>query len=110
MFARRKVARPEVAPNAMLRASIQNSNLTEKECAAALKDVHLVEAALESDFRVASLDEVVRAIFRKAAPRVGPLRPVLWANPTREEDHITEWLDGGAKDEEVRHLGFDDPA
>jgi predicted nucleic acid-binding protein len=108
MFARRKVAQPEVGPNEMLRTSIQNSGLTEKECAAALKDAHLVEAALESDFRVVSLDETARAVFRKAAPRVGPLRPVLWANPTKEEDNIIEWLEGGTEDEEVRQLGFDD--
>jgi hypothetical protein len=73
-----------------------------------LKDTHLIEASLESDFRVVSLDEGARAIFRKVAPSVGPLRPVLWANPTKEEDHIIEWLEGGAKDEEVRQLGFDD--
>jgi hypothetical protein len=110
MFARRKVAHPQVALNEMLRTSIQNSGLTEKECAAALKDAHLVEAAVESDVRVVSLDETARAVFRKAAPRVGPLRPGLWANPTKEEDCTIEWLEGGAKDEEVRQLGFDDSA
>jgi predicted nucleic acid-binding protein len=108
MFAKNKVARPEVAPNEILRTNIQNSGLSKKACAAALKDAHLVEAALESDLRVVSLDETARAVFRKVAPRVGPLRPVLWANPTKEEDHIIEWLEGGAKDEEVRQLGFDD--
>jgi hypothetical protein len=63
---------------------------------------------MENDFRVVSLDEAARAIFRKAAPRVVLLRPVLWANPAKEEDRIIEWLEGGAKDEEVRQLGFDD--
>ncbi len=108
MFARKKVARPVVAPNNVLRTGIQNSGLTEKECAAALKDAHLIEAAVDSDFRVVSLDETVRAIFRKAAPRLGPLRQVLWANPAKEKDHIIDWLEGGAKDEEIRQLGFDD--
>jgi hypothetical protein len=108
MFARKKVVRAEVAPNEILRTSIQNSGLTENECAAALKDTHLIEASMENDFRVVSLDEAARAIFRKAAPRVVLLRPVLWANPAKEEDRIIEWLEGGAKDEEVRQLGFDD--
>ena len=108
MFARKKVARPDVAPNDALRNGIQNSGLTEKECAAALNDAHLIEAALMSDLRVFSLDETVRAIFRKAAPRVAPLRPVHWANPAKEDEHVIEWLEGGARDEEVRQLGFND--
>jgi len=108
MYARKKVARPEVAPNVVLRTGIENSGLTEKERAAALKDAHLIEAALESDLRVVSLDETVRAIFRKAAPRVAPLRPVHWANPTKDDEHTIEWLEGGAKDEEVRQLGFEE--
>jgi hypothetical protein len=109
MFARKKVSRPDVAPNDALRNGIQNSGLTEKECAAALKDAHLIEAALMSDLRVVSLDETVRAIFRKAAPRVATLRPVHWANPTKDHEHVSEWLEEGAKDEEARQLGFEDP-
>ena len=110
MYARKKVARPEVAPDDALRASIRNSGLTEKECAAALKDAHLIEAALISDLRVVSLDETVRAIYRKAAPRVAPLRPVHWANPTKDEEHTIEWLEDGAEVEEVRQLGFEGAA
>jgi hypothetical protein len=110
MFARKKVAQREVVPNETLRTSIQNSGLTEKECAAAFKDTHLIEAALESDFRVASLDEAARAIFRKAAGRAGLLKPVHWMNPTKGEDRTVEWLESGAKDEEARQLGFDDSA
>ena len=63
-----------------------------------------------SDLRVLSLDETVRAIFRKAAPNVALLRPVHWANPTKHDDHVIEWLEGGAKDERARQLGFDDSA
>jgi hypothetical protein len=63
-----------------------------------------------SDLRVFSLDETVRAIFRKAAARVAPLKPVHWANPTKGEEHVTEWLEDGAKDEKARQLGFDDSA
>ena len=108
MYARKKVARPEVAPNDILRARIQNSGITEKECAKALKDAHLIEAALETDLTVVSLDEEARAVFRKAAPRVRALKSVLWVNPTKDEEHTLEWLEGGAEDEEVRQLGFDD--
>jgi hypothetical protein len=108
MVARKKVARPDVASNDAFRDGVENSGLTERECAAALKDAHLIEAALISDLRVVSLDETVRAIFRKAAPRVPLLRPVLWANPTKDEEHIIEWLEAGAEDEEVRQLGFEE--
>lgn len=108
MFARKKVARPEIGPNNALRTSIQSSCLTAKECAAALKDAHLIEAALDTDYRVVSLDETVRAIFRKAAPSVGQLRPVLWANPTKDNEHTIEWLEAGAEDDKARQLGFEE--
>ena len=107
MIARKKVARPDVTPSDALRNGIQSSGLTEKECTAALKDAHLVEAALMNDLRVVSLDETVRAIFRKAAPRVPSLRPVHWANPTKDDEHVIEWLEEGAKDEKARQLGSD---
>ena len=110
MFARKKVTRPDVAPNDALRNGIQSSGLTEKECAAALKDAPLIEAALMSDLRVVSLGETARAIFRKAAPRVAPLRPVHWTNPTKDDEHVIEWLEAGAKDEQARQLGFEDSA
>jgi hypothetical protein len=108
VFARKKVARHEVAQNDVFRAGIQNLDFSEKERAAVLKDAHLIEAALETDLTIASLDETARGLLRRAAQNVKPLQPVLWVNPTKDEEHTMEWLEGGAEDEETRQLGFDD--
>jgi predicted nucleic acid-binding protein len=108
MVARKKVAWLEVAQNDAFRTGIQNFRFSEKERSAVLKDAHLIEAALETDLTVASLDETARGLLRKAAQNVKPLQQVLWVNPTKEEEHTTEWLEGGAEVEQERQLGFDD--
>jgi predicted nucleic acid-binding protein len=109
MVARKKVAWCKVAHNDVLRTTIQNFGLPEKDCVAALKDAHLIEAALETDLTVVSLDETARALLRRIARSVRSLKHVLWVNPTRDEEHTIEWLEGGAKDEEARQLGYDNP-
>jgi predicted nucleic acid-binding protein len=108
MVARKKVAWHKIAQNDVFRTEIQNLDFSEKECAAVLKDAHLVEAALKTDLTVVSLDETARGLLRKAAQNVKPLKQVLWVNPTKDEEHTMEWLEGGAKGEEARQLGFDD--
>jgi len=110
MFARKKVARSQVVENEAIRTSIHTFDLSDKECAAVLKDAHLIEAALETDLRVVSLDEEARGLLRKMAQSVNPLKQILWVNPTRDEEHTIEWLEGGAEDEEARQLGYDDTA
>ena len=108
MFARKKVARHKVAQNDAFRTRIQNLDFSEKERAAVLKDAHLIEAALETDLVVVSLDETARGLLRKVAQSTKPLKQVLWVNPTHDEEHSIEWLEGGAKGEEARQLGFED--
>jgi predicted nucleic acid-binding protein len=110
MVARKKVAWCEVAQNEVFRTKIRKLDFSETEHAAALKDAHLIEAALETDLRVISLDEIARGLLRRAAQDVKQLKRVHWVNPTKDEEHTMEWLEGGAEDEEVRRLGFDDSA
>ncbi|MGO8786191.1 MAG: hypothetical protein ACLQVL_02245 [Terriglobia bacterium] len=107
MVARKKVAWRKVARNSAVRTRIQDLDFSEKECAAILKDAHLIEAALETDLAVASLDETARGLLRRAAQDVKALKRVLWVNPTKDEEHTIEWLEGGAEAEEPRRLGFE---
>ena len=107
MVARKKVAWRKVSQNDEFRTSIQNIGLSEKDRAAVLKDAHLIEAALETDLRVVSLDETARGLLRRAAQNVKPLKQVLWVNPTKDQEHTIEWLEGGAKDDQARQLGFE---
>jgi hypothetical protein len=107
MVARKKAAWPKVAQNDAIRTGIENFDFSHNERAAVLKDAHLIEAALETDLTVASLDETARGLLRRVAQNVKPLQQVLWVNPTKEEEHTTEWLEGGAEIEEKKQLGFD---
>lgn len=108
MYARKKVARPQVDRNDVLRTGIANSNLSHNECEEVLKDVHLVEAALAADLLLASLDDTARASFRKIAHEVGSLQQVVWVNPAKDDERAVQWLGEGARDEESRRLGSDE--
>jgi len=109
MNARKKVVRPDTLANDVLRTGISTSSLTEEGREAALKDTHLVEAALATGLAVVSNDETARALFRKIAHEIGLLKPIVWVNPVREEERAIEWLKGGAKDDKKRRLAFEEP-
>ncbi len=69
-----------------------------------LKDAHLIEAALATDSRIASLDETVRGHFSRLAASFAPLRRIMWVNPVTEGEKAVEWLEAGAKAERARRL------
>ncbi len=104
MVAKKKLDRINAPPNRILRNKIERAGLTENKQAAMIKDVHLIEAAGESDKTIISLDETVRACFREIAASVGELRNIVWANPTERKDAVLEWLEDGAKPERKRTL------
>ena len=60
------------------------------------KDCHLVEAALATDRRIASLDEQVRGHLTALAAAVEDLRSIIWVNPAVAEEGAVEWLGKGA--------------
>jgi hypothetical protein len=65
------------------------------------KDVHLLEAAISTDNRIASEDDTARGFFRG----IRHARAVLWINPALEEEGAVEWLGRGARIESRRQLG-----
>ena len=60
------------------------------------KDVHLIEAALATDERIASLDDNARDHFSRLAVAVEKLQTVHWTNPAVEGEACLEWLEAGA--------------
>jgi hypothetical protein len=106
MFAKKKIDRIEVGADEKLRARLEASAATDRQAAAMLKDVHLIEAAVAAEQRVVALDEVVRNLFREAAPSVAPLRGIVWVNPDKEEERPLEWLAAGAPGDRFRQLGY----
>jgi hypothetical protein len=87
-----------------LRAAIEVHSPDKNVIRIMLKDVHLIEAALATDLRIASLDDTVREHFRRLAASHEPLRRVIWANPTIEVEQVIEWLEAGAPAQRSRQL------
>jgi hypothetical protein len=101
---REKLRRLKDAPSSEIRESIQKQCTDGEILAILLKDCHLIEAALETDLRVASLDEQVRRHLAALAAAVETLRPIIWVNPAVAEEEAVEWLEKGAPAEKKRRL------
>jgi hypothetical protein len=105
MEARKKVEHLDIVPNAAVHTKIENAATDEKKWEEMRKDMHLVDAALETVETVVSLDEEARGLFSEAAKSVGQLRGIVWVNPDRPDEKPIQWLERGAKSEERRRLG-----
>ncbi len=78
----------------------------DKERAEMTKDILLLEAALETDRRIVSLDEnTARKYFTRAAKIIPKLQPIVWVNPDKPEETPIEWLQNGAPADDFRMLG-----
>ncbi|MSQ28786.1 MAG: hypothetical protein EXR51_11735 [Dehalococcoidia bacterium] len=57
-----------------------------------LKDVHLIEAALETSAVVLSLDGSAEQLFRRLAETCAIVCPVQWAHPVTDHERVHGWL------------------
>ena len=106
MYARRLVSYLEAPTDTELRQKVELVAASQKKRAAKLKDVHLIEAALQAHKIVTSLDETVRQCFHEAASTVVILQHITWVNPCKAEETAIEWLEHGAEREKERCLGY----
>jgi len=60
------------------------------------KDLRLIEAALEADLIVVSLDNRARTAFANLARYSKVLCSVKWINPVDDRERLTAWLEGRA--------------
>lgn len=89
-----------------LREKINHAEATKKDLEAMLKDIHLIEAALKTDWIVISGDEKVRKFFASASSKsVSEIKNVVWVNPCDSKEGSIEWLKKGAKIEKERMIG-----
>ena len=102
----RKVRYVEIIEDNALRERVLRTANNADGRQALFDDLLLVEAALATDRTVASLDERVRALFRRATDQVGELRTIVWVNPEREEETPLLWLEHGALAEPEHMLGY----
>lgn len=68
------------------------------------KDRHLIEAALETDLRILSLDDQVRAHFSRSCDEINLIQDVLWANPRPPDEECIDWIVMGTPREDERLL------
>jgi hypothetical protein len=83
----------ELAPSASIAAIV-------------LKDCHLIEAALATDCRIASLDDRARGHFARLVAAISVLEAVLWVNPAAPDEQVLDWIERGARDERRRRLAY----
>jgi hypothetical protein len=110
MMARKKVEFVEVAAHLSLEKRIQRAETDESLAAVMEKDRRLIEAALVTENRVASLDDRVREHFRDHHLKLPEVRAICWVNPDRPEEQAITWLASGAPAERSRMLGYLSPA
>jgi hypothetical protein len=104
MYVARKVDGLSVEADEDLRKAL-TLDVSEKDAETMLKDVHLLEAALATDWRVASKETGCRECFRSVAPKVKAIRKIYWVDPTIAEEEPIEWLHRGAPLDAHRRLG-----
>ena len=88
-----------------LRNALRRHAVNNRDMEMMLKDAHLLEAALATDRIIASLDEVVRALFASAAEQnVREISPIMWVNPDPRLEEVRDWLAAGAREDDSRRL------
>ncbi len=97
---RQRIHSIEDVPEPQLRARIEDSGLQASRIAAALKDVHLLEAARQTDHAIISRDGAARNIFLQI-PRV--MDGLAWVHPVDHEDETCQWLRAGARAKAWQH-------
>src|SRR5437588_543493 len=81
MFAHRKIDQIVVPANHQLRLKIEQAASSETKREAMLKDIHLIEAALQADKIVISMDGTARGYFQEVTQNIVVLRKIVWINP-----------------------------
>jgi hypothetical protein len=105
MMARRKVEIVDVSAHHSIEKHIQGAKRDEPVGAIIEKDRHLIEAALATDRRIASLDDRVRNQVRAHAAELRVVRSICWVNPNIASEIPIAGLESGAPAEKSRMLG-----
>jgi hypothetical protein len=96
MVAKKKLVIIAKSENASLRRTIASNLTVVAERNAALKDCHLIEAALQTENRIVSLDATSRSLFHRVASEAPAVTKIVWIDPTDLKDDAVSWLRQGA--------------
>ena len=92
MVAKRKLAIIEIPKNQSMEMRFRKVVKDPSILAIMEKDRCLIEAALLSEKRVASLDEEVRTHFRSYQTSLPELMLICWVNPSDRGEDLCDWL------------------
>ena len=102
MVAKRKLVVFAPSQREDIRQGIGQQGVSDSKKKAMLKDCHLIEAALVTNFSIISLDDTARDLFCTTTDSFTDLRAVLWVNPVHDHEKVIGWLRDGAPSEGVR--------
>jgi hypothetical protein len=106
MVARKRVVFIQPERKEIVRTKIQRRIKNTNPRNAVLKDFHLIEAALDTDEVVSSLDLEAKELLKKLAQDgLAEIVGIAWVNPARSEEGAIEWLKDGAELDPDRLLG-----
>jgi hypothetical protein len=83
------VERPGIRQKVLAR--YEQAPVKQADC---LKDFHLIEAAIEADRIIISLDSTARDLFAETCDDGDKLAEIMWVHPN--EETILDWLEKGA--------------
>jgi hypothetical protein len=106
MMARKKLEIFKVPSHMSLQGQIELIAAAKKVVAIIEKDRHLIEAALATDQRIASLDDEVRAALQIHHATLPGVALICWVNPSEPEETVIAWLESGAPADRFRTLGY----
>lgn len=69
-----------------------------------LKDLHLVEAAIQTDKLIVSCDNKMRVLLSKLTNDSKELNDIVWVNPVNDNENAVEWVKQGCANEAERQL------
>jgi hypothetical protein len=95
MHARKKIIKTQSKQKNDLRHRIEGVLVGKPERDRTMKDFHLVEAALDSDCLIFSMDETAYGDFCQIADAIPELQKIMWINPIKDDD-IVNWLQDSA--------------
>lgn len=104
MYGRKKVDWIQ-SPELGLQTKLSNAFANPLDRATAMKDVHLLDAAIATRSPIVSHDDTSRLLFASACTKVPELQGIVWIDPCAMQDAGLEWLERGAPDEKPGMLG-----
>jgi len=106
MVARRKIEFVEAPPERSLESRNTRAVIDASVAAIIEKDRRLIEAALVTEKRVASLDDQVRWHIQAYRDTLREVRGICWINPSDPGQGAVTWLNAGAPSDAFRKLGY----